>query len=308
MHLKNISSDPDIFGFLGAEVAPGDYLEVSDMFDERDLWVEAREKIEAGKYVVSLDKIHDFSKEQSLSYVEIYTLDKTQYRIFQKVYAHSRDTNLSDLNWETQINDGISFEETYRFGRRLRREGYWYNGGNVDQSEPIIRINYDYKFSSTGFVEAIARRISFYQLDGTLNEHKTGIETFSQAKMSKETIDRRQSIYSGLIQKANEVLTGVGQPESVVIAVSDGFSEALNDEIRLYVNHGVTRLITTLSQSVEDIETQLGMPGQLAFLLLPVDGTEETFKDYCVRSLDYRTVEAGMDSAALATYYAGSNL
>ena len=130
-------------------------------------------------------------------------------------------------------------------------------------------------------------------------------------KKTKETVDRRQLIYSRVLGTAQLLLAGQGMPQNDIIGLADAFSKTLNDPIRLYVNHGVIDIITQLSKTTAEIETDLGMPGMLGFLDLEVDPVNEpgvSFKQFCVLEMDYRSVEDGKNQEEMNAIYSGSNL
>ena len=312
MYLKNITNSTEHVDFFGAMVEPNEFYDIPDEGTDLELYSEIQTKIDNDIFIISLDKQHVFSKEDSLSYIKNYTMDKTEFRIYDKVYAHSRFENLGDINYETQVNDGISFsDEVFRFGRKIRKNGAWYNNGYPDYSSPIMRVNYDYKFDSGGYVDAIEKHLIYYKKNGELYHAKTSVETFSPVKKTKETVDRRQLIYSRVLGTAQLLLAGQGMPQNDIIGLADAFSKTLNDPIRLYVNHGVIDIITQLSKTTAEIETDLGMPGMLGFLDLEVDPVNEpgvSFKQFCVVEMDYRSVEDGKTQEEMNAIYSGSLL
>ena len=312
MYLKNITNSTEHVDFFGAMVEPNEFYDIPDEGTDLELYSEIQTKIDNDIFIISLDKQHVFSKEDSLSYIKNYTMDKTEFRIYDKVYAHSRFENLGDINYETQVNDGISFsDEVFRFGRKIRKNGAWYNNGSPDYSSPIMRVNYDYKFDSGGYVDAIEKHLIYYKKNGELYHAKTSVETFSPVKKTKETVDRRQLIYSRVLGTAQLLLAGQGMPQNDIIGLADAFSKTLNDPIRLYVNHGVIDIITQLSKTTAEIETDLGMPGMLGFLDLevdPVNAPGVSFKQFCVVEMDYRSVEDGKNQEEMNAIYSGSNL
>ena len=312
MYLKNITNSTEHVDFFGAMVEPNEFYDIPDEGTDLELYSEIQTKIDNDIFIISLDKQHVFSKEDSLSYIKNYTMDKTEFRIYDKVYAHSRFENLGDINYETQVNDGISFsDEVFRFGRKIRKNGAWYNNGSPDYSSPIMRVNYDYKFDSGGYVDAIEKHLIYYKKNGELYHAKTSVETFSPVKKTKETVDRRQLIYSRVLGTAQLLLAGQGMPQNDIIGLADAFSKTLNDPIRLYVNHGVIDIITQLSKTTAEIETDLGMPGMLGFLDLEVDPVNVpgfSFKQFCVAEMDYRSVEDGKTQEEMNAIYSGSLL
>jgi len=286
----------------GSHPANG-FIEIPENIEDKELYLELERLVNENKILVSLDQITVMSKEESLKYLKNYTISKTDYLIYDKVYAHARFKDLSHIDYKTDLNGSLHFLYTYVFGRKLRKVGYWYGSG---LSDPIIRIDYDYEFDVAFLVEHVTKKISYYKRDSSLELNaKIAVDVYPFLRKGEEQRQRRKNIYTNITGLVQNVLIGSEDYTLQDIeSITSGFIDAITPSIRNYIDNGNYHLVDLLRDNTSsELESIFGV-SDLSFLDIDYQGSP--FKDMFVSLLDYRTAEDAQ--ASFRDLYQGSSL
>ncbi len=307
MYIKNITDSEVLpLNAKGSFVAPSKFYDIPDESTDLEMFQEIEGYIENDKALVSLNKIELFTKEESKRYIYYhYTIDKEEYLIYDRVGGHARFKDIDELNWDVDLFESLYWKYTHKFGRKIRKVGYWYNNGNPDFSTPVLRIDYNFSFNVAGLTSAIERRISYYKRDGSLeSDVKKAVEVYNSLQTGTEQRERRELIYAEIKAIAQAALIGSGQYSADDIEFITGtFVIAIQPMIDGYIENGLYNLVDLLrNNTVPQIETELGL-SDLSFLSFTYNNAP--FKDTFVDLLDYRSAEA---VTAPDILYSGSSL